>query len=515
MDARSSEHSDSEKTYIAIDLKSFYASVECVERGLDPLNTCLVVADRSRTEKTICLAVSPALKSYGIPGRPRLFEVIERVKQVNADRLRLSTLPGFNGCSASKPELDRNPDFSLGFYTAPPRMAHYMRMSTRIYEIYLRYLSPEDIHIYSVDEIFADVSSYLHIYHKTAHELAMEMIRDVLKETGITATCGIGTNLYLAKVAMDIVAKHMPADKDGVRIAELDEYSYREQLWTHKKLTDFWRIGRGYQKKLASVGLYTMGDIARCSLGSERDFYNEELLYRLFGINAELLIDHAWGYEPTRISDIKAFKPETNSLSTGQVLSCPYSISKAKTIIMEMADSLVFDLMEKRLETDQIVLSMDYDVESLSDPERKKAYRGSIVYDHYGRPVPKPAHGSGNLGSYTASNRLILKAVSELFDRIAHPSLLIRRMYLVANHVKSVSEKNRPACSQLDLFTDYSRLLAEENEKKQKNKKEHELQRAMLSIKNKYGKNAVLRGINFREGATMRERNQQIGGHKA
>lgn len=505
------------KAYISIDLKSFYASVECVERGLDPLNTCLVVADSSRTEKTICLAVTPALKSMGIPGRPRLYQVSERVRELNAERLRKSGLSGFHGCSADIRELDRNPDFSLCFHTAPPRMAHYISMSSYIYNIYLKYLSPEDIHVYSVDEIFADITAYLEIYGMTPRELASSIIKDVLHNTGITATCGIGSNLYLAKVAMDIVAKHIPADKDGVRIAELDELSYRRLLWSHRPLSDFWRVGRGYVRRLEELGLYTMGDIARCSIGSPRDFYNEELLYRTFGINAELLIDHAWGYEPVGISDIRSYRPESSSISSGQVLSEPYSCKRAKIVVMEMADSLVYELLEKGLKSRQIVLTLGYDTANLSSGGEMAEYREPIVKDHYGRSIPKPAHGSENLPGYSFSHKEILRAVSALFERIVNRRLLIRRMYLVANQLKPASELAAEAEEprQLNLFTDYDTALKEKRAKELSDKKELSLHTAMLSIKNRYGKNAVLRGTSFRDGATMISRNQQIGGHKA
>lgn len=505
-----------DRTYIAIDLKSFYASVECIERGLDPMTTNLVVADASRTEKTICLAVSPSLKTYGIPGRPRLFEVVQKVKQANTERLRYAPGRRFSGASSSDTELQENPALSIDYIVAPPRMAYYMEYSTRIYQIYLRYIAPEDIHVYSVDEVFMDVTDYLSTYGLSAHEMAMKMVREVLKEVGITATAGIGTNLYLSKVAMDIVAKHISADQDGVRIAELDEMSYRKLLWTHRPLTDFWRVGRGYARKLEENGLFTMGDVARCSLGKTTDFYNEDLLYRLFGINAELLIDHAWGWEPCTMADIKAYKPESNSLSSGQVLQCPYSFDKGKLIAREMTDLLVLDLVDKGLVTDQMVLTVGYDIECLTNPDIRRKYHGPVTRDHYGREVPKAAHGSINLKAPTSSTRLIMDAVMELYDKIVNKDLLVRRMYVVANHVvdeNSVIADSQP--EQLDLFTDYAALEKEREAEAAALKREKNLQKAMLEIKHKYGKNAILKGMNLEEGAMTIERNRQIGGHKA
>ena len=505
-----------ERTYIAIDLKSFYASVECIERKLDPMTTNLVVADASRTEKTICLAVSPSLKSYGISGRARLFEVVQRVKEVNAERLRNAPGRQFNGSSYSYPELQENPALSVDYIAAPPRMAYYMQYSTRIYQIYLRFIAPEDIHVYSIDEVFLDVTDYLHTYNLTAHELAMKMIREVLKETGITATAGIGTNLYLSKIAMDIVAKHMPADQDGVRIAELDEMKYRKLLWTHQPLTDFWRVGQGYARKLEENGLFTMGDVARCSLGKATDFYSEDLLYRLFGINAELLIDHAWGWESCTIADIKAYKPESNSVSSGQVLQCPYNFDKGKLIVREMTDLLVLDLVDKGLVTDQMVLTVGYDIECLTNPEIRKNYHGPVTRDHYGRQVPKAAHGSINLDAPTSSTRLITEAVMELYDRIVDRNLLVRRMYVVANRVmdeNSVKAGAEP--EQLELFTDYEALEKEREAEETALNREKSMQKAVLEIKKKYGKNAILKGMNLEEGAMTIERNRQIGGHKA
>ncbi len=503
-------------TYIAIDLKSFYASVECTERQLNPLTTNLVVADSQRTEKTICLAVSPSLKSYGIHGRARLFEVVQRVKEVNLERK--SKAPGrqFTGSSYSATELAAHPELELSYITAPPRMAFYLEYSTIIYNIYLKYIAPEDIHVYSIDEVFMDVTHYLKTYAMTPRELASRIILDVLDSTGITATAGIGTNLYLCKVAMDIVAKHVEPDSHGVRIAQLDEMSYRRLLWDHRPLTDFWRVGHGYRKKLESAGLFTMGDIARCSVGSDRDYHNEELLYQMFGVNAELLIDHAWGWEPATIAQIKAYKPETNSVSSGQVLHCPYDAEKGKLIVREMTDLLVLDLVEKKLVTDQMVLTIGYDIDNLTNPEIRKNYKGQIVTDHYGRKVPKHAHGSANLKRQTSSTRIITDAVMELYDRIVDPGLLIRRVTIAANHlVDETQAAAKEQFEQLDLFTDYAALERERKEEEERLSRERKLQEAMLSIKKKFGKNAILKGMNLQEGATAMERNHQIGGHKA
>lgn len=506
----------SEKTYIAIDLKSFYASVECIERGLDPLKTNLVVADVSRTEKTICLAVSPALKKYGIPGRPRLFEVVQKIREANIRREKQAPCHRFSGTSFDETELNRSPELQISYIAAAPRMSRYMEYSTRIFDIYLRYIAPEDMHVYSVDEVFIDATAYLHTYGLTAHELALRMIRDVLRETGVTATAGIGTNMYLCKIAMDIVAKRMSADEDGVRIAELDEESYRNQLWNHVPLTDFWRVGPGYAKKLKEVGIYTMGDVARCSLGKDTDYYNEDLLYKLFGINAELLIDHAWGWEPATIAEIKAYRPEKNSLSTGQVLQCPYTAQKAKLIVREMTDLLVLDLVDKKLVTDQMVLTVGYDIESLTNPEIRRKYHGEVTTDRYGRHVPRHAHGTANLSCQTSSTKLIMKAVEELYDRIINPDLLVRRITVVASRVVPEREADqKEVFEQLDLFTDYQALEQEREQEKKELDKEKRIQKAILDIQKKYGKNAVLRGMNFEEGATTRERNGQIGGHKA
>ena len=504
------------RTYLCIDLKSFYASVECQTLNRDPMTTNLVVADASRTNKTICLAVSPSLKAYGIPGRPRLFEVVEAVKKINIERLKRAPGHVFTGASDDATVLAQHPELELTYITAPPEMALYMATSTDIYNIYLKYISSDDIHVYSIDEVFIDLTCYLPASGLTPRAFARKIIQDVLDTTGITATAGIGTNMYLAKIAMDIVAKHIPADKDGVRIAELDEMSYRRQLWDHRPLTDFWRVGRGYVKKLEKVGLNTMGDIARCSEGKPTEFYNEELLYKLFGKNAELLIDHAWGWEPCTIADVKAYRPESNSLGSGQVLHCAYNYEKTKLVVREMTDMLVLDLVDKGLVTDQIVLTLGYDIENLTDPDRRAKYKGPIVSDHYGRQIPKHAHGSTNLARPSSSTRIIIDAVMELFDRIANPNLLFRRVNVVANHVvpeSVVVQQNVP--EQLDLFTNYAALEKKREEEEASLAKEKKVQQALLSIKKKYGKNAILKGMNFEEGATARDRNQQIGGHKA
>ena len=479
---------EQQRKYIAIDLKSFYASVECVDRGLDPLTTNLVVADESRTDKTICLAVSPSLKAYGIGGRARLFEVKQKVHG------------------------------RVDFIIAKPRMAHYMEVSTRVYQTYLKYIAPEDIHVYSIDEVFMDVTAYLGTYKMTAHELAMKMIRDVLATTGITATAGIGTNMYLAKVAMDIVAKkmmvstnHLPADKDGVRIAELDEMSYRHELWDYRPLTKFWRVGHGIAEKLAVYGIDTMGRLARMSI------QNEGLLYRLFGVNAELLIDHAWGWEPCTMEAVKAYRPETNSFSSGQVLQEPYTWKKARVVIREMAEGMALDLVSKRLVTDQLVLTVGYDAECLTRPEIREKYHGEITTNYYGKAVPKHAHGTFNFEKPTSSSRLIMDGATDIFDRCVNPDLLIRRLNLTTNHVvseASVSAQNN-APQQLDLFTDYEALEKQRQEEQAKLDKERRIQEAQLRIKKRFGKNAILRGLNFEEGATAKERNEQIGGHKA
>lgn len=505
-----------QKTYIAIDLKSFYASVECRERGLDPLTTNLVVADASRTQKTICLAVSPSLKSYGIPGRPRLFEVIQIVSEANARRSKQAPNGKFTGKSNNAVELKNNPGLEIDYIAAPPQMAKYIEWSSMIYNVYLKYAAPEDIHVYSIDEVFIDITSYLKASGLTAREYTKRIIQDVDKTTGITATAGIGTNLYLCKVAMDIMAKKVEADEDGVRIACLDEMSYRHNLWGHRPLTDFWRVGKGYRKKLEENGLYTMEDIARCSLGKVNEYHNEDLLYRLFGVNAELLIDHAWGWEPCTIADVKAYKPENNSIGSGQVLHSPYTFEKARIIVMEMADLLVLDLVDKGLVTDQIVLTIGYDIENLNDSKIAKEYKGEIKIDHYGRKVPKHAHGTTNLSKKTSSTKLIIEAVLELYDQIVNPKLLVRRVTLTANHV--VDEKNAMEenfYEQIDLFTYYNFDEQKQQEELEELEREKRIQKAVLDIKKRYGKNAILKGMNLQEGATTMERNHQIGGHKA
>ena len=504
------------KTYIAIDLKSFYASVECRERNRDPLTTNLVVADPSRTEKTICLAVSPSLKKYGLSGRARLFEVIQKVKTANEIRKLKAPNHVFCGSSDDSRELQKKPSLKIDYIIAPPRMARYMEYSTKIYNIYLKYIAPEDIHIYSIDEVFIDVTHYLSTYNMTAHELAMTMIQDILDTTGITATAGIGTNLYLCKIAMDIVAKHIEPDKNGVRIAELDEMSYRRLLWNHRPLTDFWRVGRGYSKKLEKIGLYTMGDIARCSIGKPTDYYNEELLYKLFGINAELLIDHAWGYEPCTMEDVKTYKPETNSISSGQVLHCPYEFDKARLVVKEMTDLMVLDLVDKGLVTNQIVLTIGYDIENITDKNRSQSYKGTVTTNYYGKKVPKPAHGTTNLPKQTSSTTLITNAVMELYDKIVNKKLPIRRINIVANKlVDEHSVKNANKYEQLDLFTDYEILKKQREKEDAESEREKRMQNTILDIKKKFGKNAILKGMNLQEGATAKDRNNQIGGHKA
>ena len=490
---------ESAHTYIAIVLKSFYAAVECVERHLDPLTTHLVVADRSRTNKTICLAVSPSLKALGISGRPRLFEVEHRLN-----------------------EIHRQTGRKVEYITAVPRMRLYMEYSAKIYSIYLKYVAPEDIHVYSIDEVFMDVTNYLHLYKTsegetmTASQLSAHIIKDVLSQTGITATAGIGTNLYLAKIALDIVAKHVPEDENGVRIAQLNERDYRKYLWTHEPLTDFWRVGKGYAQKLHENGLYTMGDIARCSIGRPIDYYNEELLYRLFGINAELLIDHAWGWEPCTIQNIKSYQPENRSLGSGQVLPCPYTSEKGRLVVQEMTDLLVLELVDKGLATNQVVLTIGYDIENLTDAQRRKNYHGQVTTDRYGRKIPKHAHGTGNLTGYTSSTRKIIECMLRLYDQIIDKNLLIRRITLSFNHVQNTASiKKQATYEQMDLFTDYKALENAQKEESKELAREKKLQHAMLDIKKKFGKNAILKGINLEEGATARDRNEQIGGHKA
>ena len=497
-----------EKQYICIDLKSFYASVECMERNLDPMTTNLVVADLSRTEKTICLAVTPSLKSFGIPGRARLFEVVQKVKQVNS--IRKGKLKGaeFSGKSCSQTELERDETLELDYIVAPPQMALYMEYSTKIYDVYLKFVAPEDIHVYSIDEVFIDVTNYLSTYKTTALDLTKAIIKAVLHETGITATAGVGTNMYLAKIAMDIVAKRMPADENGVRIACLDEMSYRHELWNHKPLTDFWRVGKGYIRKLEANRMYTMGDIAKASLTE----YGENLLYKLFGVNAELLIDHAWGYEPCTIDHIKAYKPISKSVGSGQVLHMPYDFEKTRMIVREMIELLVLDLVEKRFVTDQIVLTIGYDAENIT----RSKYEGEITIDPYGRKIPKHAHGSINLGEYTSSTSLILEKSLKLYDEISNKDLLVRRVNVVANHIVDENTiDDEITFEQLDIFTDYEKLIKMREKAKENKIKERNLQEAMIEIKNKYGKNAVIKGTNLCEGATTLERNRQIGGHRA
>ena len=491
--------------YIAIDLKSFYASVECREKGLNPMTTNLVVADSSRTEKTICLAVSPSLKAYGIPGRARLFEVMQKVKEVNMERKRKAPEHTFKGASSNAIELKSKPELALDFIIAPPRMSHYMKYSTNIYNIYLKYFSPEDIYVYSIDEIFCDITHYLKSYNMSARELVTKVVQDVYETTGITATVGMGTNLYLCKVAMDIVAKHVKPDKNGVRIAVLDEMSYRKLLWNHTPITDFWRVGKGYAKRLEKYGIYTMGDVARTSIK------NEELLYKLFGVNAELLIDHSWGWECVTIESIKAYKPTSNSISSGQVLHCPYNYEKTKLIVKEMTELLTLDLVKKNLVTNQIVLTIGYDIDNLTVPSISKFYNGEITIDRYGRKIPKHAHGTINLDHKTSSTKIIMEAAMNLYERIINDKLLVRRINITANNVINEADvKEEQNYEQIDLFVDYEEF----NKKREKEKAEKEIQKAMLNIKKKYGKNAILKGMNLQEGGTTIERNSQIGGHK-
>ena len=493
-----------ERIYIAIDLKSFYASVECVQRGLDPLNTCLVVADQSRTNKTICLAVSPALKAFGVPGRPRLFEVEKIVADVNRDRAFKSGVWRGNGKSHFYDELSKDLSLEVDYLVATPRMQYYIETSDKVYETYLKYISADDIHVYSIDEVFMDVTDYLNTYKMTPHQLAMTMIKDVLNTTGVTATAGIGTNMYLAKVAMDIVAKHLPADKDGVRIAELDEISYREKLWTHEPLKDFWRVGRGYARRLEKYGITTMGDIARFSLE------NSETLFKEFGINAELLIDHAWGYEPTRIADIKSYHSDNHSLGSGQVLTRPYSFEEAKIVVKEMIDALALDLHVKGCVTDRVGLAVNYDTSN-----DLKDFQGTIVSNYIGRRVPKPGNGSAKLKGFTSSANTMRQAVMEIYGRVVDPELLIRRINVVADHVLPRQEaKNHPQIEEYDLFSDPEKLEAEHREQQKENEKDARLQDAMLKIQGKYGKNSVMTATSTEDAATGRERNMQIGGHK-
>ena len=494
------------RQYIAIDLKSFYASVECVERGLDPMTTHLVVADASRTEKTICLAVTPALKAHGISGRARLFEVVQRVREVNALRARRNRVQKFTGEALDSRELLRHPDWKLGYYVAPPRMAHYMECSARIYGIYLKYVAPEDIHAYSIDEVFIDTTAYLKLYGMDAKGFAKMLMQEVYEQTGITATAGVGTNLYLCKVAMDVMAKRIPPDAQGARIACLDEMTYRRELWEHRPLTDFWRVGGGISKKLEKQGIFTMGDIARTSL--DPGPFGEQSLYKLFGVNAELLIDHAWGYEPCTIAQIKAYRPENRSISSGQVLQCPYGWEKARLIVREMADQLAMDLVAKGLVTQKLTLTLGYDRESLEKPEI--AYEGPLVRDRYGRTIPKSAHGTTNLPAPCASQKQITQAFLALYDEIADRRLLQRRLTLTADlySKEEAAPKNE---EQLDFFT----APVEKQTQEEALEREQARLLAMLEIKKKFGKNAIFRGMNLGEGATARERNGQIGGHKA
>lgn len=497
---------DKQRVYIAIDLKSFYASVECVARNLNAMDANLVVADSSRTDKTICLAVSPSLKAYGLSGRARLFEVLQKVKQINADRRFKLPNKAFLGKSYLASELAQNPSLELDFLIAPPQMAKYMQISADIYNIYKKYVSPDDMVVYSIDEVFIDATDYLKLYKCSARELAMTLITDVLKTTGITATAGIGTNLYLAKVAMDIGAKHIKADKNGARIAELDEMSYRRKLWNHEPLTDFWRVGRGYASKLQAHGMYTMGDVARCSLE------NEDLLYSLFGVNAELLIDHAWGYEPCEIKHVKAYKPASNCLSSGQVLQSPYDFDKTEIIVKEMTELLCLDLVAKRIVTNQLTLTIGYDVENLINPDIRKKYKGEVVTDHYGRKLPKRAHGTANLSGYSSSAKLIMQAILDLFKRIYNKDLLSRRVNITANNLIDEAQGDKlNNCRQLSIFDDEQTEQAEQSAIK----KERRLKEAELAIRKRYGKNAILKGVDLQQGATARERNKQIGGHKA
>jgi len=492
--------------YLAIDLKSFYASVECIERHLNPMNTNLVVADNSRTEKTICLAVSPALKSLGVPGRPRLFEVNEKVRQLNSFRRAKLNGKHLTEKSYILSELQKNQDLAIDFIIAPPRMAHYIKYSTDILNVYLKYIAPEDIHVYSIDEVLIDISHYLKTYGLSPMELCQKMVKDVYTTTGITATAGIGTNLYLAKIAMDIVAKKMPADKNGVRIAYLDEQLYREKLWTHQPLTDFWRVGKGYAKKLEQEGLYTMGDIALCSTGSKSSYYNEELLYKLFGINAELLIDHAWGYEPCTIEQIKAYRPSKHSICCGQVLHTPYTTEKGEIVIKEMADSIALDLTAKSLVTDQLVLTIGYDRSNLDAPETRSKI-DKIRIDHYGRQVPEHSHGTIHLNGHTSLSNEIINKATELYRRIVKPQLLIRRFSLTADNTLAANQTDVATATQLSLF--------DEPVDPQVQAKRDKVDNTVIDIKKRFGKNSLLRGLNYEEGATGRERNAQIGGHKA
>ena len=495
---------EEQKIYVSIDLKSFYASVECRERGLDPLTTNLVVADSSRTEKTICLAVSPALKKYGIPGRARLFEVVQKVKEINADRKRRAPGHIFTGKSINELELNKNSSLQLDYIAAPPRMAHYMQYSTQIYNVYLKYFAPEDIYVYSIDEVFCDVTHYLKTYNMTARKLVTKVIQDVYETTGITATAGIGTNMYLCKIAMDIVAKHVKPDKNGVRIAGLDEMSYRKLLWNHRPITDFWRVGKGYANKLEQHRIYTMGDVAKTSI------YNEELLYKLFGVNAELLIDHSWGWECVTIDSIKAYKPTTNSICSGQVLHCPYNYENTRLIVKEMTELLSLDLVKKNLVTNQIVLEIGYDIDNLTNPEIKGKYNGEVTTDRYGRKVPKHAHVTINIDHKTSSTKIIMEATLNLYERIINKDLLVRRLNITANNVTNIADEKEKSYEQIDLFTNYEEV----NKNRKKEADELRIQKAMIDIKQKYGKNAIVKGMNLQKEGTTIERNGQIGGHR-
>ena len=497
------------KVYMCIDLKSFYASVECRERNLDPLDTNLLVADESRTDKTICLAVSPSLKSYGLGGRCRLFEAKQKVKEVNYQRRKNNNYKNFTGKSFIASELNNNKFLELDFIAAVPRMNLYMKYSTKIYNIYLKYIAPEDILVYSIDEVFCDITNYLKFYKMSAEELVMKIIEDVYKTTGITATAGIGTNMYLAKVAMDITAKRMKPNKFGVRIAYLDEMKYKKELWNHKPLTDFWRVGKGYSKKLEENGMYTMGDIARMSIN------NEDLLFKLFGVNAEFLIDHAWGYEPCTIKDAKNYKPLNSSISQGQVLHSPYSFEKAKLIVKEMIDNLVLELVDKHLKTDQIVLTIGYDIECLTNPSIERRYKGEITIDAYGRKVPKHSHGTANIDHKTSSTKTITNEVMKLYDKIVNPILLVRRLNVTAcNIVNEEYKESTPIIEQIDLFTNYEEVSKQKEKSLKDEIEEKKIQKALLNIKKKYGKNSILKAMNYEEGATAKDRNLEVGGHK-
>lgn len=501
---------EKKRTYIAIDLKSFYASVECVERGLNPLTTNLLVADVSKTEKTICLAVTPSLKAYGISGRARLFEAVQQVKIANAQRKAKLKGKDFTGSSYNADELKANPNLSVDYIAAPPRMALYRECSARIAAIYLKYVSIDDLYAYSIDEVFIDATDYLDIYKMNAHDFARMLIQDVLASSGVTATAGIAENMYLCKVALDITAKHIQPDKDGVRIAELDMMTYRRTLWTHKPLTDFWMIGRGIEKRLNRLGLFTMGDVARCSI------QNEDCLYREFGKNAQYIIDQAWGWESVTIADIKAYKPKSTSISSGQVLTRPYTFDETRIIVREMTENLVLGLVEKGLVTDQIVLQIGYDIDNLKDPKRREEYSGTIEIDRYGREIPKHARGTANMGKHTSSTRIVTEKTLELFERIVDPKLLVRRLNITANHIVGENEavKNTTP-QQLSLFDDAQEIERRQAQEDAAEEKERKIQKAMIQIKGRYGANAILKGTNFQEGSTARERNGTLGGHKA